>query len=79
MSHTATRTASNGRDSVIIKMTGGAMGVCRGVLGATVVRETTDGRFAVVAAKGHRLFRVFDDPLHARRYNFAIQGQRLGE
>jgi hypothetical protein len=52
--------------------------------GRTCVKETTDGRFAVVTSKPRqdgslRLIKLFTDSLHARRYNFAIHGDCLGE
>jgi hypothetical protein len=52
--------------------------------GGTMVVETTDGRYAVVTMKPNksgnlRLINVFADKLRARRYNFAIHGDKLGE
>lgn len=53
--------------------------------GETVVLRTIDGRFAVCSDKptqkngDYRLLKVFADSLHARRYNFAIHGDKLGE
>lgn len=59
-----------------------AVGVHRD--GGTMVKETTDGRFAVVSIKpaaggSLRLVNVFAEKLRARRYNFAIHGDKLGE
>lgn len=47
--------------------------------GETCVRQTTCNRFAVIADKGDRLIKTFADRLEARRYNFAIHGDSLGE
>lgn len=52
--------------------------------GRTCVKRTTCGRFAVVnstprADGSLRLIRLFAEALHARRYNFAIHGESLGE
>lgn len=52
--------------------------------GKTCVKRTTDGRFAVCSTTPNsdgqlRLIRILADSLMARRYNFAIHGDRLGE
>lgn len=52
--------------------------------GKTAVKKTTCGRFAVVAATPRRdgslrLIKLADDAMVARRYNFAINGDKLGE
>lgn len=77
-----TAIASNKKETVTISMIGEALG-CHW-LGKTVVRPTTCGRFAVLHSTpkksgGYRLIKTFADPLHARRYNFAIHGEQLGE
>jgi len=76
-----TAVARNKVTTVTINM----MGDCRGYHkeGGTVVRDTTDGRYAVMSSKPEkdgtfRLIKVFTDLLHARRYNFAIHGDKLG-
>ena len=73
-------TAKNHTDAVTLT-DAPAVGVHRD--GGTMVKETTDGRFAVVGTKPAagvlRLVKVFADKLHARRYNFAIHGDKLGE
>ena len=73
-----TKTVRNSRESVRIIMDGEALGVCKGPTSRTAVRKTACGRFAVVNAANCRLIRVLTDELHARRYNFAIHGRRLG-
>jgi len=64
----------NGEQAEVI-MDGMACGWHR--TGGTWVRETTDGKFAVINSRGNRLIKVFTDRLHARRYNFAIHGDSL--
>ena len=73
---TATYTNKSNESATVI-MDGMSCGCHR--LGGTVVRQTTDGKFAVIADKGTRLIKVFADRLQARRYNFAIHGDSLGE
>ncbi len=71
------KTYSSRTESIDVKMDGMACGWNR--VGETCVRETVCGRFAVIADKGSRLFKVLADRLHARRYNFAMHGMSLGE
>lgn len=70
-----TKTYRNPRESAQVIMSG----VCLGLhaVGKTCVRATACGRFAVIATTGDRLIKVLADELHARRYNFAIHGDRL--
>jgi len=70
-----TKTYRNKRTAVSVIMDGECLGVH--AKGKTCVRHTTDGRFAVIAARGDRLIAVLADELHARRYNFAIHGDAL--
>lgn len=50
------------------------------VKGGTAVYPTVSGEFAVVNFRdGLRLIKVFQDKLQARRYNFAINDDFLGE
>ena len=51
-------------------------------VGRTAVKQTTDGRFAVVNVSPRRdgtlrLIAVFNDSTAARLFNFAIHGDRL--
>lgn len=67
---------SNDARNVTVIAEGESLGVHR--LGGTCVRPTTDGRFAVINYReGGRIIKTFTDPLHARRYNFAIHGDKL--
>jgi hypothetical protein len=72
-----TKTYRNSREAAAVIMDGIAIGWHRE--GKTAVRKTADGRFAVIATIGDRLIKTFDNCLHARRYNFAIHGDKLGE
>lgn len=72
-----TQVYSNATESAEVIMDGMSCGCHR--LGGTVVRKTTDGKFAVIKDRGTRLIKVFGDRLQARRYNFAIHGDNLGE
>ncbi len=67
------------KTNVQIDWNGECLGAWMGHEETTIVRRTTDGRFAVVAAATKRIIKIFADCLHARRYNFAIHGDRLGE
>lgn len=62
-----------------INWDGEALGVFSAGSDTTVVRKTTDGKFAVLTAKPVRIIKTFDNALAARRYNFAIHGHKLGE
>lgn len=73
----ATKTYSNKNETAEVIMDGMSCGWHRA--GETCVRQTTDGKFAVIADKGSRLIKTFTDRLHARRYNFSIHGDNLGE
>lgn len=57
------------------------LGMWKGDGETTIVRRTTDGRFAVIRVSDGeiRTIKVFADLIHARRYNFAIHGDSLGE
>lgn len=77
MTNAATHTVHNTTAVASIDMIGPALGVCVGIRQTTVVRKTTDGRFAVLTSK-MTLIKIFKDEIHARRYNFAINGQQLG-
>ena len=66
-------------NSTQINWSDACIGCCKGNNGTTVVRNTLDGQFAVIDAKSSRVIKVFSDSLHARRYNFAIHGEHLGE
>lgn len=62
-----------------INWNGEALGVFAAGADTTVVRKTTDGRFAVIDATEKRIIQIFENLLAARRYNFAIHGASLGE
>lgn len=48
------------------------------VRGGTAVYPTIDGRYAVVNFRENfRLIKIFSDKMHARRYNFKINGDSL--
>jgi hypothetical protein len=73
--------ATNGRERVELD-NGPCLGSHRD--GHTCVKATACRKFAVVDARPRhdgtlRLIRLFSDALHARRYNFAIHGEALGE
>ncbi len=70
-----TATYTNSRESAEVILDGECLGVHRA--GKTCVRKTTDNRFAVISTVLPRLIKVFPDSLHARRYNFAIHGEKL--
>ena len=72
-----TATYSNRNESVEVEMDGMAAGVSPARI--TCVRRTTDGRWAVIACAGHKLYKILADRLHARRYNFSMHGLNLGE
>lgn len=69
------KTYSNAKESAEVVMDGEALGVHKP--GQTCVRRTKDGRFAVIKTVGDRLIKVLPNALQARRYNFAIHGDRL--
>ena len=64
--------------NVTVDMSGTALGVMGPAGDRTMVRRTTDGRFAVLTvAAPHRVIKVFGDQWAARSYNAAIHGEQL--
>jgi len=72
-----TKTYSNRIEKIEVVMSGECLGYHRA--GKTCVRKTACGKFAVIETTRTRLIKTFTDSLHARRYNFAIHGDKLGE
>lgn len=77
MTMTTTYTNNKTSETAEVIMDGMSCGLHRN--GETCVRQTTDGLFAVISTKTTRLLKTFVNRLEARRYNFAIHGDNLGE